>query len=119
MPTSKAWDVVKVPFPYTGRPVRRHRPALVIAAGQLEAVHDLFWVIMITSGENRRWTDDVTISDLSKAGLPAPSVVRCAKIATIEARVANRMGSLPAPDRKKVAEFLVRILAASTDLGRT
>ena len=26
------WDIVKVPFPYTDRPVRQNRPALVIAA---------------------------------------------------------------------------------------
>jgi hypothetical protein len=25
------WDIVKVPFPYANRPIRQHRPALVVA----------------------------------------------------------------------------------------
>lgn len=45
----KLWDVVKVPFPYTDRPVRQYRPALVVAAGEIEAAHGLIWVLMITS----------------------------------------------------------------------
>jgi mRNA interferase MazF len=32
MPIFEVWDIVKVPFPYTDRPVRQRRPALVIAA---------------------------------------------------------------------------------------
>lgn len=113
MATFKAWDVVKVPFPYTDRPVRQHRPALVVAAGQLEANHGLLWVLMITSAENRRWDDDVVVSDLEAAGLPAPSMVRCAKIATIESRDAERIGALPTGDCKKVSSHLARLLTTA------
>jgi antitoxin PrlF len=52
MPGFDAWDVIKVPFPYTDRPVRQRRPAL------------------ITSAENRGWPGDVAVSDLAAAGLP-------------------------------------------------
>lgn len=114
MPAFKTWDIVKVPFPYTDRPVRQHRPALVVAAGQLEANHGLLWVLMITSAENRRWDSDVVVSNLEAAGLPAPSMVRCAKIATIEARDAERIGTLPAGDRKKVAGHLAATLKGAT-----
>lgn len=113
MPTFKAWDVVKVPFPYTDRPVRQHRPALIVAAGPLEANHGLLWVLMITSAENRRWDNDVVISDQEAAGLPAPSMVRCAKIATIESRDAEPIGALPTGDRKKVASHLAATLKAT------
>jgi len=92
--------------------VRQHRPALVIAAGAIEAAHGLLWVLMITSAENRRWNDDVAVSDLDRTGLPAPSVIRCAKVATIEARDAERIGALAQSDRKKVASYLTRILTA-------
>ncbi len=112
MTAFRPWDVVKVPFPYTDRPVRQHRPALVIAAGAIEAAHGLLWVLMITSAENRRWNDDVAVSDLDRTGLPAPSVIRCAKVATIEARDAERIGALAQSDRKKVASYLTRILTA-------
>ena len=66
---------------------------------------------MITSAENRRWDDDVVVSDLAAAGLPAPSVIRCAKIATIETRDAEQIGTLVQDDREKVAAQLARILA--------
>ncbi len=70
MPTFRSWDVLKVPFPYTDRPVRQYRPALVVVAGRIEATHGLLWVLMITSAENRRWADDVAVSNLGQAGLP-------------------------------------------------
>lgn len=113
MQSFESWDVVKVPFPYTDRPVRQRRPALVLAAGgSLVAEHGLLWVLMITSADNRGWPEDVPVSDASSAGLPAPSVVRCAKIATIEARDAQRIGQLPKSDQKKIAAHVRRMLAA-------
>ena len=74
MATFEVWDIVKVPFPYTDRPVRQCRPALVVAADEIEVAHGLLWLVMITSAENRGWVDDVGISDLRAAGLPAPSI---------------------------------------------
>ncbi len=107
----KLWDIVKVPFPYTDRPVRQHRPALIVAAGDVQAAHGLLWVLMITSAENRGWEGDVAISNLTMAGLPAPSVVRCAKIASIDMGAAEYIGHLPRPDQKKTAKILARILS--------
>ena len=111
MPSFDVWDVVKVPFPYTDRPVREYRPALVVSAGSLAAAHGLLWVLMITSAANRRWPEDVTISSLRTAGLPASSVVRCAKIATIEATQAQAVGKLPHGDRARVAKAMAALLA--------
>ena len=107
----EVWDIVKVPFPYTDRPVRQRRPALIVAAGEIEAAHGLLWLVMITSAENRGWPGDVGISDPRAAGLPAPSIVRPAKIAMVDARDAQRLGTLPAPDRKAVASRLRGILS--------
>jgi mRNA interferase MazF len=111
MPIFKVWDVIKVPFPHTDRPVRQRRPALVLAAAGLESEHGLLWVLMITSAENRRWPEDVPISGARKAGLPAPSVVRCAKVATIEAQEAERIGSLPSRERHQVSTRVTAFLA--------
>ena len=96
-------DVVKVPFPYTDQPARQYRPALVISASRLESARGLLWVVMITSAENRGWEGDLPIARHAAAGLPAPSVIRCAKIATIEASQATRLGNIPAELRRKVA----------------
>jgi mRNA interferase MazF len=111
MPGFEVWDIVKVPFPYTDRPVRQRRPALVIAAGALLAEHGLLWLAMITSAANRGWPGDVAISDLEAAGLPIPSLIRPAKIAMIEARDAGRLGTLPAGDRSRVRIYLQERLA--------
>jgi mRNA interferase MazF len=110
MANFEIWDVVKVPFPYTDRPVRQRRPALVVAAGEIEASHGLVWLVMITSAENRGWPGDVLVSDLRAAGLPAPSIVRPAKIATVEARDAELLGTLPRPDRAAVIAFFRQVL---------
>ncbi|HEY2184644.1 MAG TPA: type II toxin-antitoxin system PemK/MazF family toxin [Xanthobacteraceae bacterium] len=113
----KPWDVVKVPFPYADRPVRQRRPALVLTAGAIEAAHGLVWVLMITSAENRRWDDDVAVSDLDTAGLPAASVVRCAKIATIEAQDAERIGELAPGNQRRVADRVIQLLAGALALA--
>jgi mRNA interferase MazF len=110
MANFKAGDVVKVPFPYTDRATRQHRPALVISAPALEDTHGLLWVSMITSAENRAWPSDVTLSDLAGTGLPVPSLIRTAKIATIEARDAEALGrinpALQSEVHRRVAEQL-------------
>ncbi|MEO9189359.1 MAG: type II toxin-antitoxin system PemK/MazF family toxin [Acetobacteraceae bacterium] len=106
MPVFETWDVVKVPFPYTNRPVRQRRPGLVLRSGEHEGIiPHLLWVLMITSSENRG-PGDVEISDLVISGLPASSIVRTAKVATIEASDADRIGRLPAPDRLQVARCI-------------
>ena len=112
MPSFEAGDVVAVPFPYTDRATRQRRPALVVSAGSLLDGHGLLWVLMITSAENRAWPDDIGISDLPSAGLPAPSVIRTAKIATIEARDAEKLGAVAAEVRESVAAILNRRLSA-------
>jgi mRNA interferase MazF len=113
MPTFEPWDVIKVPFPYTDRPIYQRRPALVVAAGSIEAAHGLLWILMITSAENRKWPDDVQVSDLSRAGLRFASVVRCAKIATIETNTAERIGNLASRDRRRVAGRVSKLLSGA------
>lgn len=112
-PTFETWDIVRVPFPYTDRPVRQRRPALVISAGDLQTRHGLVWVAMITSAENRGWSGDVAVSDLAAAGLPAASIVRPAKIATIEARDAERLGALPPSERVPIAAYFMERFGAA------
>lgn len=41
MGNCKAWDVVKVPFPYTKRPVQQYRAALVVATIELNMAEPL------------------------------------------------------------------------------
>ncbi len=112
MASFDAWDIVKVPFPYTNRPVQQHRPALVVGRHDAAQSPFLLWVLMITRSEHRRWQGDVEISALPSTGLPVPSIVRCAKIATIEASEAAVIGHLPAADRPAVRDHVAAIVAA-------
>jgi mRNA interferase MazF len=109
--TLHSWDVVKVPFPYTARPVQQRRPALVITGGQPMDKPFVVWVLMITSAGNRPWAGDVHISDLAAAGLHAPSVIRTDKIATIEIEDTERIGRIDGHDRRQVAAKLRSLLA--------
>ena len=107
MPGFEVWDLIKVPFPYTNRPVRQHRPALVVRVVQSAGAPDLLWALMVTSSAHRRWALDIDIADFKAAGLPSPSMVRTAKIATIEAVDAQRIGTLPAAHRDAVLQAVV------------
>ena len=110
MASFRQGDVIKVPFPYTDRPTRQSRPALVVSTGALEDAHGLLWVVMITSAENRGWPGDVPVNNLATAGLPAPSVIRTAKIATIEASDADKLGRVPPAQFRQVARQLEQVL---------
>src|SRR5258708_36793607 len=108
-----AFDIVVVAFPYADRLAEKRRPALVIS-NRRPAPFGLIWVAMITSAANAPWSCDVPIANLARAGLPAPSVVRAAKIACIEpARIERRAGRLDRTTSKAVAQKLKGFLGSA------
>jgi mRNA interferase MazF len=95
------------PFPYTDRETRQHRAALIVSQDGLGDGASLLWVVMITSAANRGWPGDVSLAEGYEAvGLPIPSVIRTTKIATIEARHAQRIGRLTPELWAEVAALL-------------
>ena len=113
MRTFEKGEVIKVPFPYTDRATRQSRPALVVSTARLNDLHGLLWVVMITSAENRGWPDDVPVANLKMAGLPVPSLIRSAKIATIDASDASKLGRVPAAQVRLVTERIIQGLGAA------
>ena len=100
------FDIVVVPVRYADRLAEKRRPAVVVSNRRL-AVHGLVWVAMITSADNEPWSGDIAIADPNRAGLPAPSVVRTAKIACIEPnRIDRRLGRLDKSEARKVGQEL-------------
>jgi mRNA interferase MazF len=104
---------VKVPFPYTNRPVLQRRPALVVRCYGPSEAPALLWVLMITSAVHRRWNGDIEIKDLADTGLSSDSIVRSAKIATIEASDAAVIGRLSLADQERVRSTFVQALASA------
>jgi mRNA interferase MazF len=87
--------VLVLPFPYSDRLAEKRRPAVVVSKPALERAHGVVWVAMITSDRGAHRVDDIAITNLDKAGLPFPSLVRPSKIATIEPeRVIRTAGAL-------------------------
>ena len=110
MPIYSFGDVVRVPFPYTDRSTRQHRPALVVSEGEIGLNGSLLIVVMITSAENRSWPDDVPIADFDAAGLPVASIIRPCKLATIDVAHAEPLGRIPAALAGEVKAVLRRQL---------
>jgi mRNA interferase MazF len=77
----------------------------------MQAQLGLLWVLMITNADNRGWPGDVVVSDVLDTGLPVQSLVRTGKIATVDARDAERIGRLPEANRQTVTTRLRRHLA--------
>ena len=112
MRTFERGDVIKVPFPYPDRATRQSRPAVVVSTAQLQDLHGLLWVVMITSAENRGWPDDVPVADLKLAGLPVPSVICSTKIATIDAADASKLGRVSADQVRQLTRRIRQRLGA-------
>ena len=111
MPVFEQGDVVRVPFPYTDRNTRQRRPALVISSGGVGDGGSLLWVLMITSADNRPWPADIPFgARYTDAGLPAPSVVRTAKIATIEVSAAEAIGKIDVSMLSKVRQAVASLI---------
>jgi mRNA interferase MazF len=105
------WDIVVLPFPHTDRLAEKRRPALIISKPWMVNDYGLLWVAMITSAENEPWSSDIEISNMVRAGLSTPSVIRPVKIATIEAdRVLRRIGRLGPKEKRAVKSALSKIL---------
>jgi mRNA interferase MazF len=81
----------------------RHCKRSVVKKNLTLTLFFLLWVAMITSAENLGWRGDVPVHILAAAGLPASSVIRTAKLATIEASDAWKLGRVPAALFRNVA----------------
>jgi mRNA interferase MazF len=103
--TYKAFDVVRVPFPFTDRNAAKNRPALILSdevAFNAPAGHSV--MAMITAVANAPWPLDCGIGDLS-----APSKVRF-KLFTLDHRlVRGQLGRLAPRDEATVRQGLAAL----------
>ncbi len=97
----KPGDVALVRFPFADLAATKKRPALVLAHTARSQRHRLVTLAMITSQvEALRLDGDVRLEDWKEAGLLHPSLLRMAKIATVDADLIDKIiGKLAARDR--------------------
>jgi mRNA interferase MazF len=109
--TYKRYDVVKVPFPFTDKLATKTRPALVLSEQTTfnrQVGHSV--LAMITTAKQSTWALDSVITDLTCAGLPAPSIVRM-KLFTLDDRlIIARLGELADDDKQTVEQNLKALL---------
>lgn len=113
----KPGDVVLVRFPFTEVAATKKRPALLLAQAARARRYRLATVAMITSQvEGIRLPGDVVLGGWERAGLLHPSLLRLAKIATIDGALVERsIGRLVAEDLRATRSAFPAHFAAWLD----
>ncbi|OGQ33310.1 MAG: hypothetical protein A3F16_04775 [Deltaproteobacteria bacterium RIFCSPHIGHO2_12_FULL_43_9] len=99
-----ASDIVLVHFPFTSLEATKKRPALVLRNTILSKKINLVTIAMITSQvEGIQLEGDIFLDDWEEENLLYPSIVRLAKISTIEINlIEKKIGKLTKNDFEKV-----------------
>jgi mRNA-degrading endonuclease toxin of MazEF toxin-antitoxin module len=107
--TSKQWDTVIVPFPFSDQPGTKRRPALVISDRGFN-VRGHTVLAMITTAGHRSWPGDTTLADHKAAGLQMRCIVRL-KLFTLDNRLLlKRIGGLSVEDQHQIRSQLTKYL---------
>ncbi len=106
MKSTTLFDVVLVPFPFADLSTNKRRPCLVLARVTPKRLPRHFIVCMVTSQlDGVVFEHDHVLGDYAVAGLPKPSLVRVAKLVTIEeTMLLKRLGALSKGDRASVRQ---------------
>ena len=110
----KPGDIVLVRFPFAELAAAKKRPALVLAGTSRSARNRLAILAMITSQvESLRLEGDVVVSQWQAAGLLHPSLLRLAKVATVDADLVEKtIGRLAPLDRDAARAAFRRVFSA-------
>lgn len=107
-------DVALVRFPFTDLTAVKKRPALVLARTARSPRSRLATVAMITSQvEALKLDGDVLLTDWREAGLLHPSLLRLAKVATVDEELLDKaIGRLSSGDLEAAREAFRRVFAS-------
>ncbi|MEQ6340664.1 MAG: type II toxin-antitoxin system PemK/MazF family toxin [Gammaproteobacteria bacterium] len=109
--TYRAFDVVRVPFPFSDRNATKNRPALILSdetAFNTPIGHSV--MAMITSEANPPWPLDCVLHNLQAAGLSTPSKVRFKLFTLDHSLVRGVLGRLDSADESEVRHALSVLL---------
>lgn len=108
-------DVILVPFPFTDLTTTKQRPALIISSTKFNRVYRDVIVVAITSHIEQDVLADteyrLTKSENLAAGLPKPSIIKLAKIVTLDQNlIRKKLGKLHSQTTKYVIAKISRLL---------
>jgi mRNA interferase MazF len=105
---------VLVRFPFADLAAAKKRPALVLTRTARSSRYRLVTLAMITSQVEALTLDgDVLLEDWKLAGLLHPSLLRLAKVATVDGELVDkRIGRLSAADDATAREVFRRVFSA-------
>ena len=109
MASFERFDVVVVPFPFTGTSIVKRRPALSLVTAAFVQAHAQAIFAMITSARHSHWPSDVPLVDPGSAGLRVPSIVRWKLFTLPEPLVERRLGRLATDDITSMTAALRRL----------
>ena len=109
----KPGEIALVRFPFTELAAAKKRPALVLAQMTRSSRYRLSTVAMITSQvEALKLDGDVLLADWQAAGLLHPSLLRLAKVATIDGELIDKViGKLSSADLRAARAAFHQVFA--------
>jgi mRNA interferase MazF len=107
-------DVVLVPFPFSELSGMKRRPALIISNDEYNRRNRAVVIAQITSRMDALpRPGDQRLVEWEKAGLLAPSLLRCHLATVKETLIIRKLGKLSAGDMSSVSNRLAVVLGLS------
>jgi mRNA interferase MazF len=103
-------DIVLIPFPFTDLSGSKNRPALVLVSGEMD-------ITLAFVSTQLKWKEetDILLKPTKENGLKTDSIIRLAKIATIDKELAlGKLGRIDSKTLKIVNKNLITILKLET-----
>lgn len=105
----KAGTIVLIPFPFTDLSGSKVRPALIVS--NPPQGDDIVVVFLSSKGASGANKYDLKVDASKENGLKASSIIRCAKIATLDKKmILGELGALESKYIKLVGKNLRQIL---------
>jgi mRNA interferase MazF len=94
------WQVVSLPYPFTARPAKKRRPALVVSGKDFNGTAGHTVMAMITAMGAKRWPSDHPIANPFDAGVRPGCYIRWKLFTLPNELILKIIGELAGPDRE-------------------